>query len=154
MHSQACTFAGTTAATNRRPTNASTAPIRKKRSYCNMTRYLHTAQSNQATPTQGRSSLNKKPGTPSRAPIQNPYAKLKPTARTPLGREGRWALMTANTTNWEGAERLIRALGRPGHPSKPTFIVIQEHRKADPQACKQAEDWASSYGYNLSLEWR
>ena len=88
---------------------------------------------------------------PSRAPIQNPYLSLKPMARKPLGRQGTWALMTANTTNWEGAERLIRALGRPGHPSKPTFIVIQEHRKADTQACKQAEDWASEYGYNLSL---
>ena len=152
MHAQACTFAGTTAAIGRHLANASSAPIRKKRTYCSMTRYLHTAQSKQASPTQCRASLNKRPGTPSRAPIQSPYAKLKkPTVRAPLGREGKWALMTANTTNWKGAKRLIRALGLPSNPSKPTFIVIQEHRNADPEVCKQAEDWASGYGYNLSL---
>ena len=138
MHSQACTHTGSIAS-NRRPR------------YSNMTRYLHTAQNKHANHSQGRSSLNKKPGMPSRAPIQDPYLSLKPMARKPLGRQGTWALMTANTTNWEGAERLFRALGSPGHPSKPTFIVIQEHRKADTQACKQAEDWASGYGYNLSL---
>ena len=93
-----------------------------------------------------------RPGTLSRAPIQSPDAAQQGHKAPALrAREGQWALMTANTTNWPGVQALITALGLPNNPSKLTFIVIQEHRNAGPDECKQAEDWASNYGYNLSV---
>ena len=154
MHLQAVTAVSTILIIDRHPANAANAPVLRKRRYSSMTRYLHTAQiSSQAGAMQYRVFCNSnRPGTLSRAPIQSPYIAPKGhTAPAPRAREGKWALMTANTTNWKAAQALIRALGRPSSPSKPTFIVIQEHRNAGPDECKQAEDWASNYGYNLSV---
>ena len=154
MNLQAGTVASTTLVIDRHLANAFNTPVHRKRRYSSMTRYLHTAQSSSQAGARHYRVLHNSnmPGTLSRAPIQSPYAELKRhTAPAPLAREGKWALMTANTTNRKGAQALIRALGFPSNPSKPTFIVIQEHRNADPDVCKQAEDWASNYGYNLSL---
>ena len=154
MHPQAFTAVSTILLTDRNPVNAANTPVHRKRRYSSMTRYLHTAQvSSHAGGMQYRVLCkSNRPGTLSRAPIQSPYAAQQGHKAPVLrAREGKWALMTANTTNWSGAQALITALGLPNNPSKPTFIVIQEHRNAGPDDCKQAEDWASNYGYNLSV---
>ena len=92
------------------------------------------------------------PGELSTAPIQGLTA-LQQAQRLPVSgaRPGQWSLMTANTTNWMGAKTLITALGRDPNPRRPTFIVLQEHRNAEPDDCKRAEDWSRINGYNLSF---
>ena len=129
-------------------------PLGRKRHYSSMARFLHTTQGSSYLGSkqyrdQGKSN---RPGVPSKAPIQNPSTAQQghspPVLRT---QEGPWSLMTANTTNWPGAKALITALGLPNNPSRPTFIVLQEHRNAGPDDCKRAEDWASNHGYNLSV---
>ena len=129
-------------------------PVGRKRRFSNMARFLHTAQgsiymSSKQHQDQGKSN---RPGVPSKAPIQSPSATQQvhspPTLRA---QEGRWSLMTANTTNWPGAKALITALGLPNNPRRSTFIVLQEHRNAGLDDCKRAEDWARNHGYNLSV---
>ena len=124
------------------------------RSYSSLTRSLHTAQPGSAPVNkhhQGKGN-NIRSTILSAAPIQRPtHTKITDGPPAIQAQIGLWSLMTANTSNWPGAQALITALGMPSNPSRPTFITIQEHRNAGPEDCKRAEDWARNQGYNLSF---
>ena len=45
----------------------------------------------------------------------------------------------------------MEQFGQPTRPRRPDIIFLQEHRKADKAACKDAEDWARQRGFSLTL---
>ena len=129
-------------------------PRHRTRSYSSLSRSLHTALpysipaigAHQGSNTDNRAKLL------SPAPIQRPtLTKIPGGPPATQAQVGLWSLMTANTSNWPGAQALLTALGMPSNPSRPTFITIQEHRNAGQEDCRKAEDWARNHGYNLSL---
>ena len=119
-----------------------------------MTRFLHTTSDSIPTIDKHHQKDGKRNalGVLSKAPIQGlsvTQRTLNPQALGTLPVP--WSLMTANTTNWMGAKALFTALGRGNNPTRPTFVALEEHRNAQQEDCKKAEDWCRNKGYNLSF---